>query len=163
MQYCLVYEDKNGYCKIIQSQGKLWDVCSDEEKAIQRLHSLAIPDCAEFLAIKPDLIPADLIFRDAWEKGDVSEPIKINFVKALAIHRKRIQEVADKKIEQLSREIEIALEEENTPLVVALRRTNKILRTFGEIDLTHCKNVEDIKYSIPKELHDFWDYYNPTR
>jgi hypothetical protein len=163
MQYCLVYEDINGYCKIVYPQGNFWDTATDIEKAIQHLHSMAIPHCVEFIACDPRVIPQDVTFRDAWKKGDKDEPIRFDFQKALAIHRKRIQEAANKKIEALQKELEIALEDDNLPKAVAIRRTNKILRTFEDINLTHCKTIEDIKYSIPLELHDVWKLYNPKR
>jgi predicted AAA+ superfamily ATPase len=158
-----VYEDKNGQCKIIRPEGNLWDLVTNEEKAIQHLRNVAIPDCVEFFAVKPNLILQDTTFRDAWKKGDIHEPIKIDFEKALSLHRERIQEAANKKIAQLSKELEIALENENTPQAVAIRRTVKVLRTFHELNLTHCKTPDDIKYSIPKELHDVWHFYKPTR
>jgi len=163
MQYCLIYEDKAGDCKIIYPEGDLWKVLTDEEKAIQHLRNLAIPDCVEFFAVKPDLVLKDETFRSAWKKGTIEEPIKVDFDKALEIHRHRIQEASEKKITQLSKELEIALENENTPQAVAIRRTIKFLRTFHNLNLTHCKTVEDIKYAIPKELHDVWSFYAPTK
>lgn len=163
MQYCLIYEDTFGYCRIIMPKGEFWKDVQDKEKAIQYLHSISIPDCVDFIGCLPNAIPQDLTFRDAWKKGDCHEPIKVDFCKALQIHSQRIQEVADRKIEQLNKELEIALENENTPLAVAIRRTKKILRTFGNINLSHCKTIDDIKYTIPKELHDIWTLYNPVR
>ena len=163
MDRILLYEDTNKYLRIIYPNPKFQQPSETEHQALERLTGSFLPEVTKLIVCRPNKVPSEPFFRDAWRLGDESEPIKFDFALCLEIHRKRIQEAADKKIEQLSKELEIALENENTPQAVAIRRTNKILRTFGNIDLTHCKTIEDIKYSIPRELHDVWSLYPPTR
>lgn len=134
-----------------------------EENALGRLYTQAIPGVIEFLACKEEHIPNDLTFRDAWKKGDTHEPIKIDFAKALEIHRGRLKEAATQKIFDLSIELEVALKGNSLPLQVSLRRTCSILTTIHEMNMTHCKCIADIKYTIPKELHDVWHFYPPLR
>ncbi len=163
MDLRLIYEDTDGYCRIIVPDPHFQQPKESDEMAVGRLYALAISGVTCFLACKSVDIPADLTFRDAWRQGTALEPIKVDFEKALAIHRGRIEEACEKKIEQLNRELEIALENDNLPAQVAIRRTKKILRSLHELNLTHCKTVDDIKWSIPKELHDVWPYYHPIR
>lgn len=160
MQFCLLYEDPSGFLKIAAPRGCKWASLASEE-AIQQLHDMAIPDCIEFIACRLDLIPEDRTFRDAWQKGSAQEPILINFERATAIHRNRLKEACDNKIGQLTKQMALAFEKSNLPEAVALGRTTQILRTIHEMDLTHCKNVHDLKYSIPRELFDVWDFYPP--
>lgn len=161
MDYRLIYEDQNGYCKIIIPSANFQQPKESDEAAIGRLYSLAIPGVVEFLVCVPERLPQDSAFRDAWRKGTVQEPIKVDFEKALQIHRSRLKEASDKKIGQLNEQLERALENDNLPEQVAIRGTKKILRSIHEINLTHCKNIQDLKYSIPRELHDVWSYYDP--
>lgn len=164
MEVRLIYEDTSGYCHIITPCTNFQYSKEFEDTAIGRLYSRAIPDICEFIVCKPQFIPTDLTFRDAWKKGDCLEPIKIDFQKALQIHRSRIQEACKNKIENLNEDLELALERDDLPSQVAIRKTRKILRSYhDEINLSHCKNPDDIKYSIPIELHDVWNFYNPKR
>lgn len=161
MSHCLIYEDENGYCKIILPNSKFQQNNETDEANIGRLYEIAIPGVVEFLVCVPERIPQDLTFRYAWRKGTVQEPIQIDFQKALQIHRSRLKEACDEKIRQLNEQLELSLENDNLPEQVAIRGTKKILRTLHEMNLTHCKTVEEIKYSIPRELHDVWNYYAP--
>lgn len=162
MQYRLVYEDHDGDCRIVVPDPKFQHIRENTDDAILRLRNAAIPDVVEFLAVKPDLIPEDLTFRESWQKGTKNEPIKIRWDKALLIHRERLKEASKRKIEALDKDHEKALERSDLPAQVGIRRTQKILETLHETwNLTHCKTVEDIKHSIPRELHDVWPYYDP--
>ena len=162
MEYRLIYEDTDGQCKIIVPDTHFRQPSESDEASIGRIYALAIPGVVEFIVCTPEKIPGDLVFREAWTKGDSHEPIKVDFDKAMAIHRRRLEEAAENKIEKLDKELDIALENDNLPAQVAIRRTKKILRTIHETNLTHCKKVEDIKWSIPKELYDVWVYYDPS-
>lgn len=163
MEKCLIYEDESGYCRLIVPSKQFKQDWESIQNAMARLHNIAIPSVTEFYAVDIDQIPKDETFREAWVKGTIEEPIKFNLDKAKEIHKKRIQEACLKKIEQLNLDLEKALEDENTPAAVAARRTKKIFRTYhDEINLTHCKTIQDVKYAIPKELYDSWPYYNPT-
>lgn len=159
MNKCLIYEDENGYCKIIVPGGSFKQQWESEENAIARLHQVSIPSVVEFIVCDRERIPKDTTFRDAWRKGTTQEPIKVDFQKALVIHRERIQQACEKKIEKLNAELEISIENDNLPEQVSINRTKKILRQLHELNLTHCKTVEDIKFSVPKELHDVWSFY----
>lgn len=161
MNFRLIYEDENGYCKIIVPSASFQQPKESDEAAIGRLYAIAIPGVVEFFVCVDERLPQDLTFRDAWRKGTVSEPIKIDFQKALEMHRSRLKEACEKKIKQLNEQLERALENDNLPEQVAIRGTKKILRSIHEMNLTHCKTIEDIKYSIPRELHDIWSYYDP--
>lgn len=163
MEWRLVYEDLRGYCRIVVPNDKYRQPKETEENALGRLFLQAIPGVIEFLACKEDKIPQDLTFRDAWKKGDIHEPIKIDFTKAVEIHRERLKEAASQKIFDLSVDLEIALKGNNLPLQVSLRRTSQILTTIHEMNMTHCKTITDVKYCIPRELHDVWNFYVPTR
>jgi len=161
MQYRLVYEGPDGICKIVVPDEKFQQIRENTDQAILRLRNAAIPDVVEFLAVKPDLIPEDLTFREAWKKGDIHEPIKIDFQKAVAIHRQRLKEAALRKIEQLEQEYPAAVKRDNKAEQVAIRRTQEALKKFHEANLTHCKTIHDLKYAIPRELRDVWSLYDP--
>ncbi len=162
MKHVLIYEDTEGNCRIIVPGPKFQQAWEDDEQSIARLHEIAIPCVVEFIACDPSLLPKDLTFRDAWAKGTAQEPIKIRFQKALEIHRGRLKEACQYKITQLTEQLNIALEKDDLPQSVAIRRTIHILRSLHEVtDLTHCKTVDDIKRSIPHELHDVWKWYDP--
>lgn len=159
MKHVLIYEDQDGQCRIVIPNHKFRQDWEDETNAIARLHEIAIPGVVEFIACDPELIPQDLSFREAWKKGTIQEPIQVIFEKALDIHRKRLSEASQSKIEQLTTQLAIAQEKDDLPQSVAIRRTIHILRTIHEMNLTHCKTIEDIKYSIPQELFDVWFWY----
>ena len=159
MNYRIIYEDETGYCRIIFPHERFKQNWETEQSALARLYQAALPGICEFIACDPDKIPQDTTFRDAWEKGNAKEPIRINFEKAIQIHRQRLEEAANLKIEQLNKELELAIEKDNLPQQVAINRTKNILRTIHEMNLTHCKNVEDIKQSVPAELRDVWKAY----
>ena len=161
MQYRLVYEDSDGYCKIVVPDPKFQQIRENTDQAVLRLRNAAIPDVVEFFAVLPEFIPDDLTFRDAWKKGDIHEPIKIDFHKAIAIHRQRLKEAALRKIEQLEEEYPAAVKRDNKAEQVAIRRTQEALKKFHEANLTHCKTIEDLKYAIPRELRDVWSAYEP--
>lgn len=158
---CFVYEDKEGYCHILFPKENYKDTPTDLD--ITGFYNSHLSGVSEFFVTEMSKIPQDKTFRDAWKKGDINEPIKIDFHKAIQIHRTRLQEACKRKIAQLDSELERALEDDNLPLQVACRKTKKILRTLHEMDLTHCKTLEDIKNSIPKELHDVWNFYPPGK
>lgn len=151
-----IYEDSQGYCRIVVAQNSFKMEQESEANAIARFAGEAIPAVTEFLCVNQDLIPKDKTFRDAWKRGDVHEPIKIDFCKALEIHRKRLEEACKKKIAQLDLDLDLAIKSQNLPLQVAITSTKKILRVLHTMNLTHCKTIEDIKKSVPKELLDVW-------
>lgn len=162
MQYCLIYEDSFGTCKIIVPRGQEWASFANAEDFIQQLHIIAVPNCVDFIACSIDMLPTDRTFREAWRKGTLESPIIVDFDKALAIHRERLFEACQDKMAQLREDLEIALEKDNLPEQVAIRRTMNILRTLHELNLTHCKTVDDIKRAIPRELFDVWHWYPPV-
>lgn len=162
MKHRLVYEDKNGYCRVIVPTGDFKLSGETEEAAIGRVYALSIPDVVEFIACAPEFIPSDLFFRDAWRKGTVSEPIRIDLEAATIIHRDRLKQAAERKINQLAIHLEMAIENQNTPQQVAITKTRKILRNIHEMNLTHCKTAQDLKNAVPKELHDVWEFYALT-
>lgn len=155
----LIYEDSQGYCRIVSSGDGFQQEWEKEEDAIARLHQSSAPTVTEFIACEADLIPKDRTFRDAWKKGDINEPIKVDFDKAIQIHRERLQKACEAKISRLNSEREIAVEDQDLPKQVAIDRTKKILRNLHQMNLTHCKTPEDIKKSIPRELMDVWIFY----
>lgn len=159
MNRILIYEDESGYCRLIIPSEKFQQPKESEENALGRLYALAIPAICEFVACRPECIPQDQTFRDAWKKGDCHEPIKVDFEKSLFIHRGRLQQAAEQKIIQLEKQLALAQERQNLPQQVAIKATQKILKTIHEMNLTHCKTVDDIKNSIPKELKDVWTFY----
>ncbi len=162
MKWRLVYEDVHGYCRIVVPNCQYRQPQETEENALGRLYLQAMPGVIEFIACSAEQIPKDLTFRDAWKKGDTHEPIKIDFPKAVEIHRERIKVAAAKKIVQLEADLEIALKGNSLPLQVALRRTCEILVNIHEVmNMTHCKTIDDVKFCIPKELHDVWFFYPP--
>lgn len=163
MDYRIIYDDADGRCRIVTPDDKFQQVTETSESALARLYEVALPGVVEFLVCTPDKIPQDKTFRDAWKKGDKNEPIKVDFDKAISIHRERLQAACERKIAQLNQELEIALENDNLPQQVAIRRTKKILRTLQNANLTHCKTVEDIKNSIPNELKDVWSCTSTTQ
>ncbi len=162
MEWRLIYEDWNGYCRIVVPNDKYRQPKESEEEAIARLYYQGICGTVLFIACKEKDLPRDLTFRDAWKQGDIHEPIKVDFSKALEIHRQRIKEAAKKKIAQLSQDLEVAIKNKNLPLQVAIRKTCEILETIHEMNMTHCKTLAHIKYCIPKELHDVWTFYDPV-
>ena len=162
MKKCLIYEDINGECKIIVPNSDFKQAWESEQNAIGRLYEVSLPPVFEILVCEIEKIPKDLTFRNAWKKGDVQEPIKIDLEIAKEIHRVRIKHTSLKKIEELNQQLEIAIEKDNLPEQVAINKTKQILRKLHECDLSHCKTVEDIKYSIPQELHNLWIYYDPA-
>lgn len=161
MDRFLLYEDETGYLKIIVPNAKYQQPTESASEALSRLAAGHLPDVTMFIVCSPQKVPSNLTFRDAWYLGTVEEPIKIDFSKAIAIHRKRLQHACQKKIDELTKEMAIAFERSNLPQAVAIGRTTQILRNLHEMDLTHCKTIDDIKYSIPRELFDVWDFYPP--
>lgn len=161
MKHVLIYEDANGYCRIVTPNARFQQPNESDQQAILRLFESSIPGVVEFIACDRELLPKDLTFRDAWTKGTAEEPIQISFDKAMAIHRKRLLEASQAKISQLTDQMSIALEKDDLPQSVAIRRTIHILRSLHEANLSHCKTVEDIKRSIPPELFDVWPWYHP--
>ena len=157
----LVYEDQAGYLRIIVPNAKYQQPTESASEALGRLVAGHLPDVTIFIVCRPSEVPSDLTFRDAWYLGTVEEPIKIDFNKSIAIHRNRLKQACDKKIQELTKQMALAFEKSNLPEAVAIGRTTQILRTMHEMDLSHCKNVQDIKFSIPRELFDVWDFYNP--
>lgn len=155
----LLYTDDTGYLRIVVPSVKFQQPRESESEALARLAAGYLPDVSEFIVCRLEDILTDLTFRDAWIKGDVHEPIRIDFPKAISIHRKRLQKAAEKKVQQLEEEIKVAVERKNLPEQVALIATQKILKTIHEADLTHCKTIDDLKKSVPKELKDVWEYY----
>ncbi len=162
MQSCLLYEDPSGFLKIVVPRGDKWASLASQEEFIKQLHDMAIPDCVEFLACKMDALPKDRTFRGAWMKGSPKNPIIIDLEKSKEIHRQRLKEACQRKIDELTKQMVLAFEKSNLPEAVAIGRTTQILHKIPEVmDMSHCKNVQDIKYSIPRELFDVWDFYNP--
>ena len=159
MNKCLIYQDENNFCRIVIPKHNFMCAFEDEENAVARFAERAIPDVVEFLSCLISMIPDDITFRDAWVKGDASCPIKIDFVKALQIHRDRLQESASIKITHLEIELQQAIKEQHLPRQIALRKTIEILSSIHLMNLTHCKSVEDIKQSVPKELKEVWSFY----
>jgi hypothetical protein len=106
----------------------------------------------------------EILFREAIIGNSEADKVDISFEKALDVHRNRLKESCANKINQLNEQLEIALENDNFTEATAIRHTKKILRSLNEtMNLTHCKTIEDIKYSIPIELHDVWNYYDPVK
>ncbi len=164
MKWRLVYEDLHGYCRVVVPNDKYRQPKETEEDALARLYLQSIAGVIEFIACDASKIPTDLAFRDAWKKGDLLEPIKIDFTKAVEIHRERIKEAAAKKIHQLEEDLIEAKKGSNLPLQVAIKRTCEILVNLHEVmNMTHCKSIADVKFCIPKELHDVWHFYEPIR
>lgn len=162
MNVCIVYEDKKGNCRIVKPHPKFKQEWEDEGEALGRLWASSIPEISTFIVCSLSYIPQDKTFRDAWKKGDEHEPIKIDFQKAISIHRKRIQEAAERKIRQLDADFAQAVERRNLPDQVAVRRTQEILKTIHEMNVTHCKTVNDLKFCVPQVLHDVWNFYPLT-
>ncbi len=161
MDFCLVYEDDKGTLKIITPNEKFQQINETEASAVYRCAELAIPGEVEFIKCSSDKIPKDKSFRQAWRKGDINEPIKIDLEVALWVQRNYLVDACEKKIAQLNLELEKALEDDHLPAQVAIRATKKILRNLHEMNLSHCKTVDDIQKSVPRELRDVWSYYNP--
>ena len=159
----IIYEDSEGNCRIICPDPRFKQKWESDDEALGRLYAAAIPDVIEFIVCAIEKIPSDTTFREAWKKGDLNEPIKIDLQKAMVMHRSHIQMAAEEKIKQLNTELDKAIEDDNLPGQVSVRKTKKILRSIHQMDLSHCKNSDDIKYSIPKELYDVWRYYSPVR
>lgn len=163
MKRCLIYEDKNGDCRIIIPGERFQQEHESEQDAIGRLYEMSIPSVTDFIVCDLERIPKENTFRPAWRKGTTEEPIKIDLEHCIKIHRERLKEAAERKIQRLNTEFEIAVENENLPAQVAIRRTKKILRTVHEANLSHCKTPDDVKYAIMPELHDVWTLYPPRR
>jgi len=162
MKKCLLYEDVHGECRIIVPSSEFKQSWETTENAVGRLCEMALPEVADVLVCDIEKIPTDLTFRRAWKKGDCKDPVKIDLEIAKTIHRDRLRHSCAVKIEELDVQLEVAIENDNLPEQVALKKTKKILRNLHNCDLSHCKTANDIKYSIPKELHDVWVYYKPV-
>lgn len=154
---CFIYEDMDGYCHILYPE-------QDYKKEVSvidldKLYTMHMGGTTDFLVTVVHYLPTDLTFRDAWKKGDKNDPIKIDFEKAVSIHRQRLQEACERKIEQLNAELQLSVKKSNLPEQVAITKTQEILRTLHLMDMSHCKTIEDVKYCVPRELHDVWGYY----
>jgi hypothetical protein len=160
MKKRLIYDDPSGVACIIVPNECFQQPKETEAEAVARLFYLVLPEVTEFLVCCEDKIPKDLTFRQAWKKGDVHEPIKIDFEKAILIHRERIREAARAKVDHLNLELKSAFEDRHIPRQVSISATIKILGKIHEMNLSHCKTIEDIKNSVPKELRDVWTYYD---
>ena len=154
---CLIYEDREGYCRIVKAKQSFQHEFEADDNAIARLHQVALKDVTEFLACDESKIPTDKTFRDAWKKGDQNEPIKIDFEKALSIHRERLKEASETKIQHYRKELELC--SNNIPKRIAIEKTIELLLKMHKGNLTHCKTVQDIKIAIPKELKNVWTFY----
>lgn len=163
MDRVLLYEDNTGYLRIIVPNEKYQQPQESEAEALSRVAAGHLPDVTTLIVCRPNAVPSDRCFRDAWYLGDQNEPIKIDFSKAIFIHRNRLKQACDRKIDQLTKMMALAFERSNLPEAVAIGRTTQILRYLHEMDLSHCKGPQDIKYSIPRELFDVWDFYDPNR
>lgn len=160
---CLLFEDpKTGMLSIIEPMSRFQQDWESEAHMILRLSQIAIPDICQFISVEIGKIPTDLTFRVAWKLGDVNKPIKIDLNTAEKIHRENLATAAFKKALDLTKECIEAKKKQNLPLQVALQKTIRILGTVHNMDLTHCKTAEDLKYAIPKELHDVWTLYDPS-
>lgn len=160
---CLLFEDPDfGFLVIIEPQKGFQQEWEWEGNALLRLHEIVIPEICQCLIVSKDRLPQDLTFRDAWKIGDAWEPVKIDFIQAEKTHRNRLCLAGFKKIYQLTQELEKAIKEQNLPLQVSLNRTIEIVSNIHNMNLTHCKTAEDLKYAIPRELHDVWDLYDPA-
>jgi len=159
MKYRLLYENAEGRLQIVVPDPKFQQPREDDATCVARLYANALPGITEFIVCLPEDIPQDTTFREAWKKGDKYEPIKVDFIKAISIHRKRLQEACERKIKQLDADLERAKLKSNLPEQVAIKRTQEILATLHEMNLTHCKKIDDIKNAVPKELYDVWNYY----
>lgn len=155
----LLFEDSEGYCHIVVPNANFRQPKESDALAVSRLFEISIPNVSHFIACDKDKIPTDFSFRDAWKLGDLNEPIKIDFEKAIQIHRERLKKTAQRKISQLWVQMEEALKSRNLPLQVAIRKTSFILETIHEMNLTHCQTLDDLKNTVPKELHDVWEFY----
>lgn len=155
----IIFEDENGRCNIVYPDDGFMSPWEKEEQAISRLFEISVPDVHEFIVCRDEQIPKDLTFRQAWKKGDVNEPIKIDLKKAIQIHRERLFIAAHRKIDKLYEEFDQAVLNKDNPLQVAIRRTIVILQKIHEMNLTHCKNPDDVKISVPKELKEVWSFY----
>jgi hypothetical protein len=159
----LLYEDDDGNLRILMPSLEYQQPRETEEEALSRLAAGLLPSVAEFLVCRPENIPTDLTFRKAWKKGDPHEPVKIDLDLCLEIHRERLSLASARKIALLNHELELALERDDLPTQVAIRKTKQILRNIHEMNLTHCKTPEDVKHCIPRELREVWDFYNPAK
>lgn len=163
MDRVLIYEDETGRCRIVCPSSHFQREWENEEVTICRLAESAIPDVTDFICCRRSHLPEDRTFRSAWRKGTTNEPIKIDLEACKDIHREHLRQAAERKIGDLDTELEQALKASNLPQAVATRRTMTALNSIHGMNLTHCKTPEDVKYSIPKELHDVWSLYPPVR
>lgn len=163
MKWRLVYEDLHGNCRIVVPNDRYRQAKETEEQAIARLYAQSMQGVIEFLACRQEDLPKDETFREAWRKGDCKEPIKIDFPKSVEIHRGRLKEAATLKIARLKDELVTAVQKSDLPLQVAIKRTCEILENIHNMNMTHCKTVDDVKYCIPQELQGVWHWYPPIR
>lgn len=160
---CLLFEDPEfKFLVIIEPKPGFQQEWEWEDNALLRLHEIVIPEICQFLVVSKDKLPKDLTFRASWRLGDIHEPVKIDMISAERTHRERLIIAGLDKLQQLMKEWGKANEEQNLPLKVALKRTMEIVQTIHEMNLTHCKTIEDLKYAIPRELHDVWKFYDPA-
>lgn len=159
MKHRLLYQNAEGVLKIIVPDAAFQQPKEDDSSAISRIYALSLPGVTEFIVCGCEDIPKDKTFREAWKKGDKSEPVKIDLDKAILIHRDRLQQACKIKISLLDKDLESAKKRSNLPEQVAITKTQEILATMHMANLTHCKTVDELKYSIPKEIHDVWNFY----
>ena len=162
MKWRVVYEDEKGNCRVIVPAEDYQRQGETEEEALERLLKAALPipvNGIVALIVPSEKIPTDFTFRDAWRFGDLEEPVKFDLEVCKRIHRERLKKAIEKKLAQLSDELERAIEDDHLPRQVAAKRTKKIMRTMHEMDLSHCKTPDDVKKTVPKELHDVWSFY----
>ena len=160
MKHFLVYEDEQSRLRILDLQQHFDGKADTGEEELIQAYRRFLPECGAFIACNKEQIPTDYTFRDAWYKGDLHEPVKVDFQKALAVHRRRLKDAAERKIAQLEAEYEVAVKSQNRPQQVASQRTIEILRSIHDMNMTHCKTINDIKYCVPRELKDVWIFWH---
>lgn len=75
-------------------------------------------------------------------------------------HRQRIKLASEIAQEDVNSKLEDAQENAKEAEIKALLSTRKILKTLHRMDLTHCKSIDDVNKTIPKELEYVWGF-NP--
>lgn len=156
----ILYKDKERNLRVIVPSEKFQQPRESEEEALARLVAGYLPDVAEFIVCRPEDIPTDLTWREAWKFGNINSPIEIDLETCIQIHRTRLKTAASRYIDHLNNDLEMAIKKDDLPSQVAIRRTQYLLSSIHLMNLTHCKTPSDLKFAVPRELHEFWAFYS---
>lgn len=96
-------------------------------------------------------LPEDRVFRNAWNHDVTSNKVKIDFNKAVDLHKNKLRELRTPKLAALDVEMMRAIEDGDQTKISSIKSKKQALRDITNIP-SDIKTVEALKTYIPKEV-----------